>query len=45
MTTKGEGSREGIFRECGVDMYILLYLRWITNQQDLMYGTGNSAQY
>ena len=45
MTIKGEGCREGIFGECGVDMYILLYLRQITNQQDLMYETGNSAQY
>ena len=24
--------------------YILLYLKWITNK-DLLYSTGNSAQY
>ena len=26
------------------DMYTLLYLKWITNK-DLLYSTGNSAQY
>ena len=25
-------------------MYTLLYLKWITNK-DLLYSTGNSAQY
>ena len=30
-------------RESGMDMYTLLYLRWITNK-DLLYSTGNSAQ-
>ena len=44
MVTSGEGSRGGIVRECGIDMYILLYLKWITNK-DLLYSTGNSAQY
>ena len=34
---------EGIFSEFGMDMYPLLYLKWITNK-DLMYSTGNSAQ-
>ena len=34
---------EGIVREFGVDMYTLLYLKWITNK-DLLYSTGNSAQ-
>ena len=29
--------------ECGMDMYTLLYLKWITNK-DLLYSTGNSAQ-
>ena len=29
--------------DCGMDMYTLLYLKWITNK-DLMYSTGNSAQ-
>ena len=35
---------EGIVREFGVDMYTLLYLKCITNM-DLLYNTGNSAQY
>ena len=39
----GEGSREGIVREFGMDMYTLLYLKWITNKI-LLYSTGNSAQ-
>ena len=26
------------------DMYTLLYLKWIANK-DLLYSTGNSAQY
>ena len=30
-------------REFGMDMYTLLYLKWITNK-DLLYSTGNSAQ-
>ena len=30
-------------RESGMDMYILLYLKWIT-KEDLVLGTGNSAQ-
>ena len=34
---------EGIVREFGIDMYTLLYLKWITNK-DLLYSTGNSAQ-
>ena len=33
----------GIVREIGMDMYTLLYLRWITNK-DLLYSSGNSAQ-
>ena len=28
----------------GIDMYTLLYLKWITNK-DLLYSTGNSAEY
>ena len=39
----GEGLREGIVREFGMDRYTLLYLKWITNK-DLLYSTGNSAQ-
>ena len=30
-------------RELGMDMYTLLYLKWITNKEPL-YSTGNSAQ-
>ena len=33
----------GTVRECGMDMYTLLYLKWITNK-DLLYSTRNSAQ-
>ena len=33
----------GIVREFGIDMYTLLYLKWITNKV-LLYSTGNSAQ-
>ena len=35
---------EGIVKEFGIDMYRLLYLKWITNK-DLLYSPGNSAQY
>ena len=35
--------KEGIVREFGIDMYTVLYLRWITNK-DLLYSTWNSAQ-
>ena len=38
------GWREGIVRKSGIDMYTLLYLKWITNK-DLLYSTGNCAQY
>ena len=37
----GEG---GIDWEFGIDMYTLLYLKWIINK-DLLYNTGNSAKY
>ena len=40
----GERCGEGIVREFGIDMYTLLYLKWITNK-DLLYSTRNSAQY
>ena len=44
VVTRGEGWEEGgTVRELGIDMYTLLYLRWITNK-DLLYSTGNSAQ-
>ena len=32
-----------IVREFGMDMYTLLYLKWITNK-DVLYSTRNSAQ-
>ena len=44
MVTRGEGWEGGIVREFGIDMYTLLYLKWITDK-DLLYTTGNSAQY
>ena len=31
-------------RELGMDMYTLLYLKWITNKDLLLYTTGDSAQ-
>ena len=43
MVTRGEWG-EGILRELGIDMYTLLYLKWITNK-DLLYSTRNSTQY
>ena len=33
----------GIVREFGMDMYTLLYSKWVTNK-DLLYSTGKSAQ-
>ena len=33
----------GTVREVGMDMYTLLYLKWITNK-DLLCSTRNSAQ-
>ena len=36
-------SWEGIVREFGIDMCILLYFKWITNK-DRLYNTWNSAQ-
>ena len=34
----------GIVREFETDMHTMLYLKWIPNK-DLLYSTGNSAQY
>ena len=34
---------EEIVRGFGIDMYTLLYLKWIT-KKDLLYNTRNSAQ-
>ena len=39
-----QGGRWGIFREFEMNMYTLLYLKWVTNK-DLLYSTGNSAKY
>ena len=36
----GKGWREGIVKQLGMDMYTLLYLKWITSE-DLLYSTGN----
>ena len=36
--------REGIVRECGMDMDTLVYLTWRTSK-DLLSSTGDSAQY
>ena len=39
----GGRMQEGIAREFGMDMYTLLYLKWISNK-DLLCSTRNSAQ-
>ena len=44
MVTKGERSGGGINWEFGIDIYTLLYLKWITNK-DLLYSTRCYAQY
>ena len=44
MVTREEVWEEMIVRDLGIDMYTLLYLKWITNK-DLLYSTGNPAQY
>ena len=36
MVAKEQGWGEGIVREFGMNMYILLYLKWIINK-DLLY--------
>ena len=41
-TWKGKGWKEGIVRQFEMDMYTLLYLKWVTNR-DLLYSTWNSA--
>ena len=40
----GQQERKGTVREFGMDIYTLLYLKWITSK-NLLYGTGNSAQW
>ena len=44
MVTGGEGWREGIVMDSGIDMYTLLCFKRITNK-DLLYSTRNSAQF
>ena len=39
----GEHWGKRMVRELGMDIYTLLYLKWITNK-DPLYSTGNSAQ-
>ena len=43
MVTSGEGWKEGIIREPGMDTYTLLYLKWITSKV-LLYSTWNYIQ-
>ena len=39
----GEGWREGIVRESGIDIYTLIYFKWITNK-NLLNNTWNYTQ-
>ena len=41
MVPREEGYGEAIVREFGMNMYTLLYLKWITNN---LYSTGSSAK-
>ena len=38
-----EDERKGLYRDLGMDVYTVLYLKWITNK-DLLYSTGYSAR-
>ena len=38
MVVRGKTWGEGIVRKFGMDMYTLLYLKWITNN-DVLYST------
>ena len=40
MVPRGEGWGEGIVREFGMDMYTLLYLKWITKKNPLYIAHG-----
>ena len=40
---EGKNSGEGIGREFGMDIYILLYLKWITNK-DILHNIWKSSQ-
>ena len=44
MVSIGEEWGVGIVRELGIDMYILICVKQITNK-DFLYSTGNAAQY
>ena len=44
MVTKGETLGGGIQREVGIDMYTLLYVEWMSNN-DLLYSTGKCTQW
>ena len=43
MVASGEERGEETIREFGINMYTLLYLKWITNKI-LLYRTWNSVQ-
>ena len=43
LVARGEEEGEGIVREFWMDIYTLLYLKWITNKV-LLYNIGNSVQ-
>ena len=43
LVARWEAQGEGIIREYGMDMYTLLYLKWITNK-DPLYSIWNSIQ-
>ena len=40
MVPRGKGWGEGIVREFGMDMYTLLYLKWITNKNLVYIALG-----
>ena len=44
LVTTGGGGGEGIVREFEIDLYILLCLKWIANN-DLLYGIGNFVPF
>ena len=44
MVTTGQEEGGGIDWEFGINMYTLLYLKYIAGR-DLLYSTKNSAQY
>ena len=43
MVARGEGGGERIIREFGIDMYTLIYLKWVTNKAPL-YSAGKCTQ-